>query len=134
MSPLIEKVRKLTHIAIFANSFVLSQSDLVKVRQAYAEGTAGQRRLQRQKEQADAVGMDWYNRAQLALQRGNEGLAREALARRQVELDKAAGIQSQMDTQGVAIDKLYTAMNALEVKIREAASKKEQLALRWYLT
>ena len=102
----------------------------MRVRQAYAEATAGQRRLQRQKDQADAVASDWYSRAQLALQHGNEGLAREALARRQLEVDKAAAIQMQMDTQGVAVDKLYEAMNALEVKIREAASKKEQLVAR----
>jgi phage shock protein A len=100
------------------------------VRQAYAEAIAGQRRLQRQKDQADAVASDWYNKAQLALRRGNEGLAREALARRQLELDKAGTLQRQMDTQGGAIDKLYTAMNALDVKIREAASKQQQLVAR----
>lgn len=106
------------------------QTDLVKVRQAYAEATAGQRRLERQSEQADAVANDWYNRAQLALSRHNEGLAREALVRRQVELEKAAMLQSQMDAQGEAINKLYTAMTALEVKIRVAVSKKEQLVVR----
>merc|ERR1719379_1210892 len=46
------------------------QSDLVKVRQSYAEITATQRRLLKQKEQADALGEDWYKRAQLALQKG----------------------------------------------------------------
>jgi hypothetical protein len=49
------------------------QGDLVKVRQSYAEITAMQRRLMKQKEQADALAGDWYNRAQLALKAGNEG-------------------------------------------------------------
>jgi len=101
------------------------------VRQAYAEATASQRRLQRQKDQVEAIASDWYNRAQLALRRGNnEGLAREALARRQAELDKANTLGLQIDSQTAAIDKLYAAMNALEGKIREAASTKEQLIAR----
>merc|ERR1712232_830446 len=37
------------------------QADLVRIRQAYAESTASQRRLQRQKEQAEAEGDGWYS-------------------------------------------------------------------------
>jgi hypothetical protein len=48
------------------------QADLVKVRQSYAEITAMQRRMMKQKEQADALAQDWYNRAQLALKAGNK--------------------------------------------------------------
>jgi hypothetical protein len=54
------------------------QKDLVKVRQSYAEVTAIQRRLLKQKEQCDAVADDWYKRAQLALQAGNECLAKSS--------------------------------------------------------
>lgn len=103
---------------------------MIKVRQAYAEATASQRRLQCQKEQVEATANNWYSRAQLALQSSHEGLAREALARRQSELDKADTLQRQMDSQRIAVDKLYAAMNALESKIREAASTKEQLIAR----
>merc|ERR1719491_1928709 len=52
------------------------QTDLVKIRQSYAEVTASQRRFVKQKEQADAMGDDWYKRAQLALERGNDGAER----------------------------------------------------------
>lgn len=91
----------------------------------------GQRRLQREKDQVDAIASDWYRKAQLAVERGNnEGLAREALQRRQLALDKAATLQSQMNAQGGAVDKLYSAINLLEGKIREAASTKEQLIAR----
>ncbi|KAL3897057.1 MAG: hypothetical protein SGARI_007010 [Bacillariaceae sp.] len=60
------------------------QGALVNIRQSYesyAEVTATQRQLMKQKEQADAVSDDWYKRAQLALEKGNEGLAKEALTR-----------------------------------------------------
>ena len=86
--------------------------------------------MQRQKEQADAEGDGWYTRANLALRRGNEGLAREALSRRQAFVDKSNSLQAQLTSQRVASDKLYDAMMSLESKIKEAASKKEQLVAR----
>lgn len=106
------------------------QGDLVKIRQSYAEITATQRRLMKQKEQADALAEDWYSRAQLALQKGNEGLAREALERRQQQVDTAEGLQSQIDVQAASIDQLYEGMQTLESKILESKSKKEQMVAR----
>lgn len=106
------------------------QSDLVKVRQSYAEVTATQRRLLKQQEQANAVAADWYERAQLALKKGNDELAREALSRRQQQVDAATVLQSQIDVQNVSIDKLYEGMQALESKILESKAKKEQMIAR----
>jgi phage shock protein A len=106
------------------------QGDLVKVRQSYAEVTATQRRLLKQKEQADAIAEDWYQRAQLALQKGNEELAREALSRRQAQTDTATDLQNQIDAQNGSIDKLYEGMQMLESKIMEAKAKKEQYIAR----
>lgn len=106
------------------------QKDLVKVRQSYAEVTATQRRLMKQKEQADAVAADWYKRAQLALQKSNEDLAREALNRRQAATEEGEALQQQIDVQVAAIDKLYEGMQVLEKSILDAKSKKEQMVAR----
>lgn len=106
------------------------QGDLVKVRQSYAEITATQRRLLKQKEQADALADDWYKRAQLALSKGEEALAKEALTRRQQQADTAEGLQQQIEMQAQAVDKLYEGMQALESKILESKAKKEQMIAR----
>eukprot|EP00581_Thalassiosira_minuscula_P018688 CAMPEP_0183712486 /NCGR_PEP_ID=MMETSP0737-20130205/7595_1 /TAXON_ID=385413 /ORGANISM="Thalassiosira miniscula, Strain CCMP1093" /LENGTH=297 /DNA_ID=CAMNT_0025941105 /DNA_START=58 /DNA_END=951 /DNA_ORIENTATION=- len=106
------------------------QGDLVKVRQSYAEITATQRRLLKQKEQADALADDWYKRAQLALSKGEEALAKEALSRRQQQMETSEGLQIQIDMQAQAVDKLYEGMQALEAKILESKSKKEQMVAR----
>lgn len=103
---------------------------MVRIRQSYAEITATQRRMLKQKEQTDTMANEWYHRAQLALKRGNEGLAREALARRQVQLDEAAQLQEQLQQQQDSMDKLYEGMQMLERKILESKAKKEQLAAR----
>lgn len=52
------------------------QKDLVKIRQSYAEVMATQKRMQRQKEQAEGLASEWYRRAQLALEKGDEELVR----------------------------------------------------------
>jgi len=84
----------------------------------------------KQKEQADALATDWYQRAQLALQKSNDTLAKEALTRRQQQLEQVAKLQEQLDSQTSSIDQLYNAMQALEAKIMEAKSKKDQMIAR----
>merc|ERR1712232_394781 len=106
------------------------QNDLVRVRQTYAEVTATQRRMANSKLQLESQANDWYNRAQLALKRSNEGLAREALARREALLNQATSIKTQIDAQTNSIDTLYEGMLALEKKIAEAAGKKNQMIAR----
>lgn len=107
-----------------------SQNDLVKIRQSYAEVTATQRRLLKQKEQADAMAQDWYKRAQLALEKGNDDLAKEALTRRQQQIDEANDLQAQVDSQADALDKLFEGMKMLEKKISENKAKKDQMVAR----
>jgi len=106
------------------------QGDLVKVRQSYAEITATQRRLLKQKEQAEEMAEDWKKRAQLALEKGNEELAREALTRRQQQVDAADSAQKQIDNQAESIDSLYSGMQELESRILEAKSKKDEMVAR----
>lgn len=84
----------------------------------------------KQKEQAQAVAEDWYKRAQLAMQKGSEDLAREALTRRQQNLEQAETLQQQIDAQAMAVDKLYDGMQLLEKKILESKAKKEQMVAR----
>jgi phage shock protein A len=115
---------------IMNQAMVDMQSDLVKVRQSYAEITASSRRLERQRDAAAQRAQDWYNRAQLAIRSGNDTLAKEALYRRQQHLEQVRAIQLQLDTQGKAADKLYEGMRALETKIQEASQRKNEFIAR----
>ncbi|KAL2570476.1 hypothetical protein AAZV13_18G189000 [Glycine max] len=80
-------------------------NDLIKVRQATAQVLASQKQLESKYKSIEKASDDWYRRAQLALQKGDEELAREALKRR----------------------KSYA---LLESKIQEAKSKKDTLKAR----
>lgn len=115
---------------VMDQALVDMQNDLLTIRRIYSEVTASQRRLISEKNQYDAVAEDWYKRAQLALKANKEALAREALARRELAIQKSNSIQQQIDSLTGNLDKLYESMNALEGKILDAQSKKSQLAVR----
>lgn len=51
---------------------------------------------------------------------GDEELAREALSRRQQQVDVSDSLAEQMAVQGEAINKLFNSMQQLEAKITEA--------------
>jgi len=72
----------------------------------------------------------WYRRAQIALEKGDEELVREALKRRQAQVELADTLQKQLDTQTDAVNKLYPAMQALENKIQDARRQKDAYKAR----
>ena len=69
-------------VKILEQSVADMQSDLIKLRQAVATAIASQKRIQNQAEQAENQAQTWYQRAELALKKGEEDLAKEALSRR----------------------------------------------------
>ena len=104
--------------------------DLEQQRQAVARAIATQKRTEQQynKNQTDANG--WQSRAQLALQKGDENLAREALVRKKTSADTAAQLKTQLDQQVSQVDTLKRNLIALESKISEAKTKKDMLKSR----
>mmetsp|Transcript_29649 Transcript_29649/g.79592 ORF Transcript_29649/g.79592 Transcript_29649/m.79592 type:complete len:290 (-) Transcript_29649:341-1210(-) len=106
------------------------QKDLVKIRQSYAEVTASQRRVKEQMRAAEDEAQKWYKRAQLALEKGEDDLAREALERRRGQDDLAQSLADQLSNQEGSLTGLYDAMKELETKIAEAKLKKDQYIAR----
>lgn len=101
------------------------QANLIQLRQAVAQAIATQKRTERQSAQAQATAREWYNRAELALQKGQEDLARQALTRRQSYLESAHTMDAQLDQQQHVVAKLKDNMRKLEAKISEAKTKKD---------
>jgi phage shock protein A len=106
------------------------QTDLVKLRQAVATAIASQKRLQNQAEQADTQAKTWYERAELALKKGEEELARESLSRRKTYQDTATALTNQVNSQAGQVETLKKSLTALEGKIAEAKTKKDMLKAR----
>jgi len=106
------------------------QEDLVQLRQAVAQAIATQKRTERQAHQAQTTAEEWYRRAQLALQQGNDVLAREALTRRKSYQETATALKSQIEQQSSVVVRLKKDMQTLESKIAEAKTKKDMYIAR----
>lgn len=106
------------------------QEELVLMRQAVAGAIATQKRTERDVSNAEKNATDWYNRAQMALQKGDENLAREALRRRSSYRETVKAMQAQLETQNASIAKLKQDLRTLESKIAEARTKKDMYIAR----
>ena len=117
-------------VKILDQSVADMQADLVKLRQAVATAIASQKRLRNQADQAEAQSKTWYERAELALKKGEEDLAREALSRRKTFQETATSLVAQVQSQDAQVETLKKSLVALEGKIAEARTKKDMLKAR----
>jgi phage shock protein A len=106
------------------------QHDLIQLRQAVAQAIATQKRTERQSGQAQATAEEWYRRAQLALQKGEETLAKEALTRRKSYQDTTAALNDQIQQQSGIVAQLKQNMVKLESKLSDARTKKDMYIAR----
>lgn len=106
------------------------QDDLVQLRQLVAQAIAMQKRTERQIAQAQSTAEEWYRRAQIALQSGNETLARDALTKRRAYQQTATELSHQMEEQKTVVAKLKTDMRTLELKVGEAKNQKDMYIAR----
>ena len=117
-------------IKILDQSVADMQTDLVKLRQAVAMAIASQKRLRSQGEQAEAQSKTWFERAELALKKGEEDLAREALSRRKTFMETATSLSTQVQAQDGQVEMLKKSLVSLEGKIAQAKTKKDMLKAR----
>ena len=115
---------------ILDQAIVDMQEDLVQMRQAVAQAIASQKRVEMQANKAQTGATQWQQRAQLALQKGDENLAREALVRKKTQAETASALKAQLEQQSGSVDTLKRQLIALESKISEAKTKKDMLKAR----
>jgi phage shock protein A len=106
------------------------QKDLVDIRQAVAKAIATQKRTERQANQATNLAAEYYRRAQLALQKGDDSLARDALARRRSYQDTAEAMSAQILQQTQVVQQLRDNLRKLEAKVIEVKTKKDLYIVR----
>ncbi|WP_446385884.1 PspA/IM30 family protein [Coleofasciculus chthonoplastes] len=110
---------------ILEQAIIDMQEDLVQLRQAVDQLIATQKRTERQYHKYESEANTWQQRAQLALQKGDENLAREALQRKKSFAEMAQALQAQLAEQREIVTELKEYMLTLESKISEAKTKKD---------
>ncbi|XTZ10409.1 MAG: PspA/IM30 family protein, partial [cyanobacterium endosymbiont of Rhopalodia yunnanensis] len=71
--------------------------DLIQVRQAVARTIAEQKRTEQRYNQDLSEANKWEQRAKLALSKGDESLAREALVRKKTYTDTSVSLKQQLE-------------------------------------
>ena len=100
------------------------EQELIAMRRALAEAIATHKSAERQLSRYEKAAATWYERAELAMAKGGETLAREALFKRQSYKQQADSIQGQLIAQNEIIQRLKNELRVIEHKEREAKAKK----------
>lgn len=106
------------------------REQLAEARREVAVAIADEKRLGVQVEAEVAQVQEWERKALLAVEKGDDELAREALRRKAEHERFAMDYKKQWDAQRASADNLRDALRALSQKIEEAARKKNLLIAR----
>lgn len=103
---------------------------LIQVKTQVAAAIADERLLQKRYEDNQKKADEWQRKAELAVERGQDDLAKEALSRRRSFQETANGFKEQWTQQAAQVEQLKEALSQLEAKITEAQTKKDLLIAR----
>jgi phage shock protein A len=106
------------------------QNNLIQVRQAVAQAIATEKQLENQLTKNKDQAATWHNRATMAVQQGNDDLARQALQRKQQYAQAAADLEAQLKQQKEATNTLRQRLTELEGEVQKAYTKKQVLIAR----
>jgi phage shock protein A len=106
------------------------RQQLVEAKREVAVAIADEKRLGTQLEAEIEQVREWERRATMAVQKGEDDLAREALRRKADHEQIAIGYKKQWDAQKTSTETLKNALRALSQKIEEASRKKNLLIAR----
>lgn len=95
-----------------------------------AELICQQKVAQRQVEQANKAAITWQSKAEHALEKGREDLARSALEQKQRETEKAQEAQQKIDDLTPALEKLSADADKLQSKIQQLKAKEKAMSRR----
>ena len=106
------------------------QQQLADAKKAVAVAIADEKKLQKQTVAEQDKAKEWERKAMVAVRGGDDGLARQALQRKQEHDTIATQFQQQWVAQKQAVEKLKDALRLLNNKIEEAKRKKNILIAR----
>jgi phage shock protein A len=106
------------------------ENQYLQVKTQVAVSIADQHMLEKKLRENEATGNDWMRKAELAVDKSEDELARAALDRYQTSLRLAQSYREQVDDQKAQVETLKGALQKLEQKLDEAKSKRDLLLAR----
>jgi len=106
------------------------ENQYLQVKTQVAVSIADQHMLEKKLRENEEAGKDWMRKAETAVDKGQDDLARAALDRFQTSRKLAQSYGEQVDDQKMQVETLKGALVKLEQKLEEAKSKRDLLLAR----
>ena len=106
------------------------ENQYIQVKTQVAVSIADQHMLEKKWRENEDSGKDWMRKAETAVDKGQDDLARAALDRFQTSQMLARSYREQVDDQKLQVETLKGALMKLEQKLDEATSKRDLLIAR----
>jgi len=107
------------------------EETLVEVRASAARSIADIKEMRRALSRLDELQTDWTAKAQLALEKDREDLAKAALIERQKATDMAEGLRDEVDQMEQVLRSYEADLSKLQAKLREARARQNAIAARF---
>lgn len=106
------------------------QEDLIGFRQVVDQAKASQKKNQQQYDQYKSQADKWFSRVKLALEKGKDNLAKEALQRYKQYQEQADEIKLTLDKETIQVDNFKNHLITFEKKISELKTQQNSLKYR----
>lgn len=103
------------------------ENQLIQVKTQVAIAIADEHMLEQKQKENGELAKEWMRKAELAVDKNQDVLARSALERHQSYVQLAASFEEQVADQTAQVEELKTALRKLEQKLPEARAKSELL-------
>ena len=107
------------------------EETLVEIRATAARSIADIKEMRRAVSRLDELQSDWTGKAELALSKDREDLAKAALIERQKATEMAEGLRSEMDQIEEVLKGYEADIAKLQAKLREARARQNAIAARF---
>ncbi len=125
-------IEKAEDPAKLLNQVVLDmENQLMQVKTQLAIAIADENQLRNRLTELQSATQEWRRKAELALDKNNEEMARAALLRAEQNDELAQAFQQQLTTQQAQVLELRRAFDQLTVKLRETRERKELLLTQY---
>lgn len=106
------------------------EDTLVEVRSTAARAIADKKEITRKLDGLESEAADWEKKAELALDKGREDLAKAALAEKAATLKSAEALRIQQGAIAEGLDKLNDDIGSLEAKLADAKMRQQAILAR----